>query len=283
MALQFSDCKAHRVFWSAHIEAWMESGLSQRSFCDRHQLPRAKFSRWVNFLVGEETIRNHMEYRKELLRDERKIEHRKQGRKTQKYRYGARTDVNCRAVQAFWAMHVEALNWSGMGLHDYASALDLSPTSLRRWRDRFEDSEVGIDWRAHLHPSARPKIRPRPKEFSATNALTRSSDERPENPQRRRFSIEEKRAIVLETERDGVTVSSVARKHGITTSMLFRWRVDLGLSKDRQARLATIQITEEGEDDETLTGDALPNALLILSAGRSKALLRQAAKETPAP
>lgn len=64
------------------------------------------------------------------------------------------TDVRNRGTQAFWAMHVEALNWSGMGVREYAAALRLSPYALRKWRDRLDECEVEIDWRAHLHPSA---------------------------------------------------------------------------------------------------------------------------------
>jgi len=45
---------------------------------------------------------------------------------------------------------------------------------------------------------------------------------------RRSFSADEKLAIVQETERADETVSSVARRHGIVTSVLFRWRADLG-------------------------------------------------------
>jgi hypothetical protein len=47
-------------------------------------------------------------------------------------------------------MHVEALNWSGMSVREYATALLLSPTRLRKWRDRIDD---GTDWREHLHPA----------------------------------------------------------------------------------------------------------------------------------
>jgi len=54
-------------------------------------------------------------------------------------------------------MHVEATNWSGMGVGEYAAALSLSPGSLRKWHGRFEDGEVEIDWRAHLH-QAPPEI-----------------------------------------------------------------------------------------------------------------------------
>jgi len=34
----------------------------------------------------------------------------------------------------------------------------ISQHSLRRWRDLIDSNEVEIDWRAHLHPSARPPI-----------------------------------------------------------------------------------------------------------------------------
>ncbi len=51
-----------------------------------------------------------------------------------------------RAVQAFWAMHVEALNWSGQTATHYAAALNISAISLRRWRDLFDADTVAIDW-----------------------------------------------------------------------------------------------------------------------------------------
>ena len=50
----------------------------------------------------------------------------------------------------------------------------------------------------------------------------------PATPTRRFFSDEQKLAIVKETEQPGVTVSSVARKHGIVTGLLFRWRAQFG-------------------------------------------------------
>jgi hypothetical protein len=45
-----------------------------------------------------------------------------------------------------------------MSVRDYANALLLSSWALRKRRVRFDDSEVTIDWWAHLHPSARPRI-----------------------------------------------------------------------------------------------------------------------------
>jgi hypothetical protein len=69
-----------------------------------------------------------------------------------RFRFGMSTDVRNLAVQAFLAMHVAAaVNWSAMSVREYAAALRLSPTSLRKWRDRLDDGEAEIDWRAQLH------------------------------------------------------------------------------------------------------------------------------------
>ena len=43
---------------------------------------------------------------------------------------------------------------------------------------------------------------------------------------RRIWSAEEKRAIVAEADEPGATVSMVARRHNIHSSLLFRWRRD---------------------------------------------------------
>jgi len=41
---------------------------------------------------------------------------------------------------------------------------------------------------------------------------------------RRRWSLDQKRAIVLESQRPGVSVLAIARKHGIGTGQLYSWR-----------------------------------------------------------
>jgi transposase len=48
--------------------------------------------------------------------------------------------------------------------------------------------------------------------------------ENPRAGRRRRFSADEKRAFLEEVDRPGNSVSSVARKHGLSPSLLFRWR-----------------------------------------------------------
>ncbi|CCG42830.1 conserved hypothetical protein [Magnetospirillum molischianum DSM 120] len=202
-------------------------------------MPRPRFSNWLKRFMDEEEIRQHAESLRKLHQEQRK----KQGGKRVHPRYGARTDMNCRAVQAFWAMHVEAMNWSGMRLSDYAAALNLSPTSLRRWRNRLEDGEVEIDWRAHLHPSARPQISSdgsSAAKVSLPKLPLTDACEADGRANRRSFSDEEKRSIVLETEQPGVSVAEVCRRHGIVTSMVFRWRVQFGFTRRKKADLVTV-------------------------------------------
>jgi hypothetical protein len=56
-----------------------------------------------------------------------------------------RTDTGPTAFRAFWSMHVEATNFSGMAHAEYAAALGLSPHSQRIWRDRLEESGNEMD------------------------------------------------------------------------------------------------------------------------------------------
>jgi hypothetical protein len=49
---------------------------------------------------------------------------------------------------------------------------------------------------------------------------------------------------VRETERASETVSSVARRRGIVASVVFRWRAELGLGKNRSAKLAAVKLAD---------------------------------------
>src|SRR5215831_5952896 len=202
--------RAHSSYWSLHVEAWRRSGLSRMDYCVRHGLKRKTFARWMKHLIGVEEARKHAEELRELRRKERHQQRQKSGGR--RPRFGVRTDMRSRAAQAFWAMHVEALNWSGMSVREYATALLLSPTSLRKWRDRIDDGEVGTDWRAHLHPSARPRISisasDSAKGTPVESLLTAAPAPEPTPPgpkPRRSFTDAEKQAIVLETEEPGAT------------------------------------------------------------------------------
>ncbi|RUV21756.1 IS66 family insertion sequence hypothetical protein [Mesorhizobium sp. M7A.F.Ca.MR.245.00.0.0] len=135
------------------------------------------------------------------------------------------------------------MNWAGMSVRDYAAALHLSPYSLRRWCDLLEGGEVEIDWRAHLHPSARPVVSTSASATTPELSLTVATKEGAAHA-RRFFSDEQKRAIALESALPAVSVSQVARKHGIVTGLLFRWRGQFGVAQKQRARLAPVALTD---------------------------------------
>lgn len=231
--------KARREWWSIHVEAWRRSGLGIRKYCRQHRLGENTFRRWLNVLADAKALQAQAE----LLREERRQRHHKR-------RIRLSTGIRSKAVQAYWAMHVEAMNWSGMGLQAYAWAHGISRYSLRRWRDLIAAEEVQIDWRTHVHPSALRQISSglssAAKSAEAEQRLTASPIGDPSNEartNRRRFSDDEKLAIVTESEFPGATAAEICRRHGIVTSMLFRWRVQHGFSKRPAAKLATVTVT----------------------------------------
>ena len=129
------------------MEAWRRSGLSQRRYCAQHRLTETTFLRWRKALMNEKALQT----KAELLREEQRERRRKRHTRLS-------TDMRSKAVQAYWAMHVEAVTWAGMSAQAYAKAHHLSLHSLKRWRSLFEVGDVEIDWRTHLHPSARPLL-----------------------------------------------------------------------------------------------------------------------------
>jgi hypothetical protein len=229
--------KARREWWLIHVEAWQRSGLSQRRYCAQHRLTETTFVRWLRVLVDADTLQIKAELQRQERRERRRKRH-----------FRLSSDKRSQAVQAFWAMHVEALNWSGLSASHYAAALRISLPSLRRWRDLLAADEVEIDWRAHLHPSSRPKVSDSTKDVIKVahfdKGLTNSSDAAPpvEQRRRRKFSAEQKLSIVLDTERPGATVSEVARNRGIAAGVLFRWRSELGFSRDKHVELAAVRL-----------------------------------------
>ena len=194
MASKHFQNKGRCEWWSIHMEAWQRSGLSQRRYCAQHRLTETTFLRWRKALMNE----NALQTKAELLREEQRERQRKRHIRLS-------TDMRSKAVQAYWAMHVEAMTWAGMSAQAYAKAHRLSLHSLKRWRSLFEVGDVEIDCRTHLHPSARPllgdSLKDITKALPAGLRLTSATEEAPGREQRRRrkFSAEEKLAIVLES------------------------------------------------------------------------------------
>jgi transposase-like protein len=225
--------KARRSFWSLHIEAWRRSGVSRAAYCRDNRLSLGTFGRWLKALDALELARIR-------ARELRKRTHEPISK-----------DRHNKAVQAFWAMHVEALNWSGLTAKAYAEAHRISINSLRTWRARLDADPMQIDWRARLHPSVPARISSgassAANEQLAKNDLTDGATAPPAHDgrsNRRSFTDLEKLAIVMEAEQPGVSAAAVCRRHNIATSMIFRWRIQFGVRQREQAELAAVRVSD---------------------------------------
>ena len=131
MALRRSWANANNPFWSNHVAAWYRSALEAEHYCRKHDLSTTSLMRWARHLLSADDLRKHAERLRNLPRKTSKRQHNtgqsKRRRRYPRYRYGARIDSKPIALQAFWGMHVEAMNWSGMGHAEYAAALGSSP------------------------------------------------------------------------------------------------------------------------------------------------------------
>jgi transposase-like protein len=230
---RYFEHKARRAWWATHLEAWRRSGVSRTEYCRLHRLTKSTFDRWLGALNSLESAREDARKRRRRTREP------------------LSTDKRNKAVQAFWAMHVEALNWSGVSAKDYAAAHHISVYSLRTWRARLDVDPMQIDWRARLHPSIRARISSgassAANEQLVKNGLTDAVGAalaRDGRSNRRSFADAEKLAIVMEAEQPGVSAAAVCRRHNIATSMIFRWRVQFGLRQGEHAELAAVRVSD---------------------------------------
>ena len=73
---------------------------------------------------------------------------------------------------------------------------------------------------------------------------------------RRRWSEEEKQAIVAEALQLGVNVSAIARRHGITPNLLFRWRKAAQREAKPAPAFLPVSLTAPAKSCDHATGDA---------------------------
>ncbi len=238
MASKHFENAARREWWAVHIEAWQRSGLSQRRYCRTHRLTDTTFTRWLRAIADVEVAKIRAQNARILAETE--LDERRKHRKGRPLRLSE--DKRSQAVQAFWAMHVETLNWSGMTLTHYAAAAKLSKHSLRRTSSGVSSAAKDLSVGADLTepPSAGPQYDRRAN--------------------RRSFSDEQKLAIVMESEVPGVSVAAVCRRHDISTSMVFRWRIQFGFGAEQPARLVSVAVA----GTEKASGAGVNGGALVL-------------------
>ena len=101
-----------------------------------------------------------------------------------------------------------------------------------------------------------------PTEAGASETLTHTQElPGPMRGRRRRFTTEEKRQFITQAMAPGESMSSVGRRHGLSVSLLFRWRrqLDSDLDQKRSAeanggRSETRELRERVRELERLLG-----------------------------
>ena len=87
------------------------------------------FTRWLRAITDAEAAKIRAQNAKILAETER--DERRRQRRSRLLKLAA--DKRNQAVQAFWAMHLQMLNWNGMTLTHYAAAAKISqPAPLAR-------------------------------------------------------------------------------------------------------------------------------------------------------
>ena len=170
----------------------------------------------------------------------------------------------------FWRGHIEGWRQSDLNQREYCALQGLPLKRFGNWRAMLKHEDTGPEpkarWRRGLPPGARisPSTNPR---TNATASPTAPPADGPApasaaglNGARRRFGEDDKRRIVEEACRPGASVSGVARRYGIATSVLFRWRQALGLgASSEEPTLLPVRITDGAEaSSESLSAELQP-------------------------
>ncbi len=161
-------------------------------------------------------------------------------------------------ARAFWRSHFEVWELSGLTQREYCERHGLNLKNFGNWRAQLKREDAAgpeARWGRYprLRPMSSPMTRPRTKKPRNEPPRERPNTEKPvpalvtEPRGRRRFSEDAKKRIVEETCHPGASVSGVARRYGIATALLFRWRQALGVGPVPEgATFLPVQIADDG-------------------------------------
>ena len=167
-------------------------------------------------------------------------------------------------VRSFWRGHFEAWELSGLTQREYCSQHGIALKSFGNWRGQMKREAIAghrARWGRYprLRPSSGPMSGPMPKE--------QPTDLIPPRGGRRQFSEEIKRRMVDETCQPGASVSAVARRYRVTTSLLFRWRAALGLGPlPERAKFLSVEVSDSGRASPARPAQANESAKCSIGA-----------------
>ena len=143
-------------------------------------------------------------------------------------------------LEAFWRAHLKGWRDSNLNQREYCELHGLPLKRFGNWRADLK-SEVTIVPEGLLYRRSggdQPRLNPRRREIHPSPIR-----------KRRNYSDADRRRIIEEASRENASVSGVARKYGISTDLLFRWRKKLGMGPMHRIVPVTITDTADGLAD----------------------------------
>jgi hypothetical protein len=161
-------------------------------------------------------------------------------------------------LEAFWRAHLKGWRDSNLNQREYCELHGLPLKRFGNWRAEFKNEQTivpeGLLWRRGGG--------------DRTGAGTKTREIHPPPLRRRRnYSDADKRRLIEEASRENASVSGVARRYGISTDLMFRWRKKLGLGPMHRIVPVTIIDTPDGLAD---LSDMTSRAPVVPSPARAE-------------
>jgi len=137
-----------------------------------------------------------------------------------------------RQDESFWRAHHDAWKRSDLNQRQYCEAERIPLKAFGNWRAVFkaepQPPERKLLYRRRglsppFSPQLSPPVSPRAYPFSTASPIV----PRPREGHRRRFSEADKRRILEHAGQDGTSTADVARRYGIDSRVLRRWKQEL--------------------------------------------------------
>lgn len=142
--------------------------------------------------------------------------------------------------EAFWRSHLKAWRDGELNQREYCERHGLSLKRFGNWRAKSKGKETivpeGLLYRRGGEDQ--PRLNPRRREIHPSPVR-----------RRRNYADADRRRIIEEASRENASISGVARKYGISTSLMFQWRKQLGMGAMHRIVPVTITDTPDGLAD----------------------------------
>ncbi|MEQ1718205.1 MAG: transposase [Hyphomicrobium sp.] len=143
-------------------------------------------------------------------------------------------------LEAFWRAHLKAWRDSNLNQREYCELHGLPLKRFGNWRAEFKNEQTIVPERLLYRRGGgdQPRLSSRRREIHP-----------PPKRRRRDYSDADKTRIIEEASRENASVSGVARKYGISASLMFQWRKQLGMGPAHRIVPVTISDTADGLAD----------------------------------